>query len=133
MSATSAFVRQWADKAEQDLRTAEQLLNIEEDCPFDHVTFHAQQCAEKYLKALLVERDTDFPRTHSLRILIQLLEVGGLPAGLDVNAVLSLTPYAVESRYPGDYAPIERSEATVAVGVARQVREAIRTVIAHIN
>jgi|HubBroStandDraft_6_1064221.scaffolds.fasta_scaffold340642_2 HEPN domain-containing protein len=79
MSATDAFVRQRVDKAEQDFRSAERLLSIEEDCPFDHVTFHAQQCAEKYLKALLVERGTDFPRTHSLRILTQLLEVGGLP------------------------------------------------------
>lgn len=46
--------RAWIKKAEGDLKTAEHALTLKERCPFDTVCFHAQQCAEKYLKALLV-------------------------------------------------------------------------------
>ena len=46
------WVRQWIEKAEGDLRNAEHTLTLEQDCPLDTVCFHAQQCAEKYLKAL---------------------------------------------------------------------------------
>lgn len=46
--------RAWIKKAEGDLKTAEHTLTLKERCPFDTVCFHAQQCAEKYLKALLV-------------------------------------------------------------------------------
>ena len=47
-----AVVRQWLDKAEGDLRAAVQILKMQEDCPYETVGFHAQQCAEKHLKAL---------------------------------------------------------------------------------
>ena len=41
--------------AEGDLRSAVNALELgDEDCPFETVGFHAQQCAEKYLKALLM-------------------------------------------------------------------------------
>jgi HEPN domain-containing protein len=43
------------------------------DCPFDTVCFHAQQCAEKYLKALLLQAGSEPPKTHDLRLLLQRL------------------------------------------------------------
>lgn len=61
-----ADFRAWFKKAESDLKTAEHILTLKESCPFDIVCFHAQQCAEKYLKALLVFRSIDFPKTHDL-------------------------------------------------------------------
>ncbi|MEK7765894.1 MAG: HEPN domain-containing protein, partial [bacterium] len=69
-------VRRWVERAEQDLRNAEHTLMLREDCPLDTVCFHAQQCAEKYLKALLTHRSVDFPRTHHLEILAGLLPDG---------------------------------------------------------
>lgn len=50
----SAIVRQWIEKAENDYRNFQNTLKMGEDCPYDTVCFHAQQCAEKYLKARLV-------------------------------------------------------------------------------
>jgi HEPN domain-containing protein len=64
---------QWAAKADNDLRNAEHTLTLEDDCPFDTVCFHAQQTAEKYLKAVLVSAGIDPPRTHDLRLLLQRL------------------------------------------------------------
>ena len=61
--------RQWVQKAQNDLKNAIYTLQMGEDCPTDTVCFHAQQCVEKYIKALLVFRGTAFPKTHNIRVL----------------------------------------------------------------
>lgn len=118
-------VRQWIEKAEHDLRNAEHTLTLTEDCPFDTVCFHAQQCVEKYLKALLLVHSIEFPRTHDLRVLRQLVpSQAGLD--LDIRHIVALNRYTVEARYPGDWDPISQTEAEAAVAMARRAREAIR-------
>jgi HEPN domain-containing protein len=75
---------------------------------FDAACFHAQQMAEKCLKALLAPRGVAFPYTHNLA---KLIEIG---AGLDATfhsllpTVLPLTPYAVEMRYDDSFWPSQR-------------------------
>lgn len=59
MSASAEVLRvasEWVSKAENDLRAAVETLRVERNCPTDTICFHAQQCVEKYLKALLVLR-----------------------------------------------------------------------------
>jgi HEPN domain-containing protein len=91
----------------------------------DTVAFHAQQCAEKYLKALLSFRGIDFPKIHDVEQLL-------LRAGMAGTAVISveeqrmLTAYATVTRYPGDYEPVTVTEARRAVTLARRVRAAVR-------
>ena len=121
----SGTVRQWIEKAEHDIRNAEHTLTLKKNCPFDTVCFHAQQCAEKYLKALLVSRSIDFPKTHDLRILMQLVPKE-VKLGLRMNEVLPLNRYTIEARYPGDWEPITRKEAKEALAIARMVRQAVR-------
>ena len=122
---TLNLVRQWIEKAEHDLRNAEHTLKLKKNCPFDTVCFHAQQCAEKYLKALLVARGIAFPKTHDLRAIIQLAPAE-IELGLELDVLFTLTQYAVDTRYPEEEEPISRQEAKQAVAVARQVREAVR-------
>jgi HEPN domain-containing protein len=55
-------VRQWLNKAEEDFTTAQYLLTLKEKCPFGIVTFHAQQCAEKYLKSAFDAACCAFPQ-----------------------------------------------------------------------
>jgi len=85
------IVSQWLRKADNDLRTAEHTLTLVEDCPFDTIGFHAQQCTEKALKAVLAAHGSDVPRTHDLRKLVDALRaIGHLPAdvtGLDLDLV----------------------------------------------
>ena len=59
----------WIKKAESDFRNIEIVMPAE-DAPFDTVCFHAQQAAEKYLKALLTFYGVPFGRTHDLPELI---------------------------------------------------------------
>ncbi len=118
-------IRQWIERAEDDLRNAEHTLRLKENCPLWTVCFHAQQCAEKYLKGLLILRSIDFPKTHDLVVLLNL--AGGPQAvGVDLLDVEPLNRYPVEARYPGDWDPVDRGEAEQSVGMARKVREVVR-------
>lgn len=120
-----AVVKQWMKKAENDLVAAEHILKIQENCPFDTVGFHAQQCAEKYLKALLTLLSVPFPKSHDFRVLLQ-----RVPEHIDLKVerdrLLDLNRYAAEERYPGDYIPISRADAERAVETAKKIKSALR-------
>jgi HEPN domain-containing protein len=125
-----AAAAQWAYKAEADWLAAEQLLATGLSRVNEIVGFHAQQCAEKYLKALLALHQIDFPWKHDLGPLVELLrDAALLPAEIDQDALEDLAPYAVELRYPGDMGEITLDEATDAVAIVRTVRTAIRQVL----
>ncbi len=61
--------------------------------------FHAQQSAEKLLKALLSELGIAFPRTHNLRLLMDLLADAGHPLPASFSDLDLLTPYGTLFRY----------------------------------
>ena len=117
--------RQWVAKAENDLKNAAHTVRLKTDCPTDTVCFHAQQCVEKYLKALLVLNGIDFSRTHQISTLLALLPAQVRPS-LTREEQDRLTEYAVTTRYPGDYDPISREEAQAAVQLARRLRNQVR-------
>ena len=121
----SGSTEQWVEKAEHDLIAAEYTLTLKKNCPHDTICFHAQQCAEKYLKALLVSMSVDFPKTHDLRVLMQRVPKD-LNLRLTIREVLPLNRYTIEARYPGEWEPITRKEAEKAVAIARKVRQAVR-------
>ena len=82
--------------------------------------YHAQQAAEKALKAVLVSLDIEFPRTHNIRTLLDLLP-GEIPTPSKILEAASLTDYAVLSRYPGYQEPIEQAEYQKAMSLAESV------------
>lgn len=120
-----AAVREWVEKAENDLANAAHTLKLGKRCPTDTVCFHAQQCVEKYMKALLTLLEIDSPRTHSVDGLLLLIPSRARPSITD-DEQDRLTEYATVTRYPGDYEPISLAEARRAVGIARRVRKDIR-------
>lgn len=63
------------------------------------VGFHAQQAAEKLLKAALARRRVSYPFTHDLERLLELVEeaLGESPPGEE--SIGALAPWAVEFRY----------------------------------
>jgi HEPN domain-containing protein len=93
--------------------------------PTDIVCFHAQQCVEKYLKAFLVIKNIDFPRTHDIEYLVSLLPED-IWLRFNIEEQRRLTAYATVTRYPGDYEPIPLSEAQQIVKLARRVRKELR-------
>jgi HEPN domain-containing protein len=115
--------QEWVQKAEDDLNMARWLRQA--PAPFyDGVCFHAQQAAEKYLKAFLEERNIAYPRTHDL---IRLLDLSGnlLPELDPLRPNLAtLSQFAVVTRYRGFWAT--QQDADDALHTAEQVRTVIR-------
>src|SRR5262245_37094448 len=97
--AVLTVVREWIEKAENDLTAAAQILKLGKAAPTDTVAFHAQQCVEKYLKAILVYRSIPFPKTHNIREVMALVPRRWRPA-LDEDWQDQLTDYATVTRYP---------------------------------
>lgn len=119
--------REWILKAENDLKTATHVLKLGEHCPTDSVCFHAQQCVEKYVKAVLALAGTDFPKTHDLERLIALSPEESRPS-LSPQEQAVLTEYATGARYPG-WGEIRLTEARKAVNLARRVRKDLRAAL----
>ena len=58
-------LKSWIAHAEEDFAAAKALIRLKKPL-LSGACFHAQQCSEKYLKALLILKDIDFPKTHDL-------------------------------------------------------------------
>ena len=69
------------------------------------IGFHAQQAAEKLLKALLMARNIPYRKTHDLRELIDLITDHDIQFPESLMEIRTLSPFAVEFRY--DYLPLE--------------------------
>lgn len=95
---------EWVAKAEGDFATMERESRAVEDPNFAAVCFHAQQCAEKYLKARLCEAGITFGKIHHLVVLLdQILDLE--PSWESYREDLAyLTVFGVSVRYPGDSA-----------------------------
>lgn len=119
----SDIVDRWLTRAAEDLLVAERLLAQEDISPLATICFHAHQCVEKTLKALLTKHGLRFPRTHDLMELLLLI-----PKAVGLELTLAdlgqLNRYAVESRYPGEWEPISQLEAEAAVHIAQTVSAA---------
>ena len=94
-------------KADQDLIVL-QKWRTDPDIADELLGFHAQQAAEKMLKAVLAHQQVEFPLTHRLADLIDLLTDHGIAFPDDLDEVRYLTPFAVEFRY--DFYPAEAEE-----------------------
>lgn len=115
---------EWVEKAEGDFITAQRELRARKYPNYDAACFHAQQCAEKYLKARLQEAGVFFGKTHDLTTLLDLLTpVEPLWEALRPR-LRTLSAYAVEFRYPGDSA--DKELAREAVAISREARRIVR-------
>jgi len=121
---TEELLLEWIRKAEEDYEVAMSLARKRKRPVPNSVCFHAQQCAEKYLKAFLIKQGIPFRKIHDL------LELREECCRIDTSFVLldeflhRLNRYAVVFRYPGEEATVE--EAKSAVEAMKAVREFIR-------
>ena len=81
---------------------------------------------EKYLKALLVKENIEFPRTHDLIILFNMIPSKNTLT-IEKHDLLALNRYSVESRYPGDLEPYSLEEAMDAIAIAQKVAAAMQS------
>jgi HEPN domain-containing protein len=119
-----SLVAQWTAKAEQDFEVAVHLL--EEGGRFaETIGFLSQQSVEKYLKAFLISRRIEFPRTHDIHRLVQLLATADAEMAATLTDAELLTPFGVEVRYPGDKPEMLPGGTSASVELARRVKDAV--------
>ena len=115
----------WFRFAEEDLRTAIACL-ADEDVPPRQACFFAQQAAEKAFKGCLLACGTDYPRSHDLDYLRNLL-----PRNWRIHEthpiLAELTEWLVEARYPGDWPDATQREARSAIDIATAVLAVLRS------
>ncbi|MBN1671411.1 MAG: HEPN domain-containing protein [Kiritimatiellae bacterium] len=117
-------VRRWLRYADEDLRVARQTL-LMKPCPYRLAAFHAQQCAEKCLKAYLIRHEIDFAYSHNISYLLELAE-DTAPWGKGIEEADRLTHFAVTVRYPAERRRLTRVQTQKAIALAEQVRRAVR-------
>jgi HEPN domain-containing protein len=88
---------------------------------YEDLCFHAQQAAEKALKALYLHCGWTFRYVHDLEELITGLRQNGLRVPEAVEDSVVLTSYAFEARYPGLAEPVSDEEHRQAIDLARTV------------
>ena len=119
--------REWLRRAQVDLSTARVLIASREGLEPWVASYHAQQAAEKYIKAALVFEQVLFPHTHELERLVPLLRTEWhLP---DAKTLAGMSRFAVIGRYPGGMTDMETDpswpDAEEAVELAADVQRAI--------
>ncbi len=101
-------------KAKQDMAVLEKLVD-EEEIADEIIGFHAQQVAEKSIKAILIWKAVKFRKTHDLSELIDLCIDEAIAVPQEFINIDELTPFAVEFRYDlfveSEEEPFERQEA----------------------
>lgn len=119
-------VNQWLAHADEDVQLASYGLRMPGKAPpFRLIAYHAQQCAEKCLKAFLVCCGVDFPYTHNISVLLELCRKhADWPDAL--RDAEELTAYSITARYPGESEEVSGEEAQRAIEIAQQVRDQVR-------
>lgn len=118
------LVRQWVLRAEKDFSLARHL--VAEGCQYpEAIGFNCQQAAEKLLKAFLVLHQTDFPRTHNVGELLDLVASIDPALAGSLRELTALNPYGVEYRYPSDFPEMTQADAIAAFQLAQTARDAV--------
>jgi len=119
-----AQTAEWVAWAEADFRGANMLIRSRAKLMANLVSYHCQQCVEKYLKARLEEESLPVPKVHSLTALLALLLPKEPLWASFTPTLLMLNNYAVKVRYPGHVAT--RADARAALKACRSIRAEVR-------
>jgi HEPN domain-containing protein len=116
---------EWINKAEGDFAIVTRELRVRKNPIYDGVCFHAQQCAEKYMKALLQENKVEFRKTHNLiELLEQVITIDPLWES-NRTSLAVLNTFSVNTRYPGFSA--DKQIAVHAKDICKDIRRQVRT------
>lgn len=117
-------VVEWVQEAKTDYQSALDLARRRKNPVPKSVCWHCQQCAEKYLKAFLIQQGMDFPFRHDLVELTNLCLEREPNFRLLANDIATLNAFGSTIRYPGSVAT--RQDARDAVLAMKTTRRFIR-------
>jgi HEPN domain-containing protein len=122
MPVSSSIVAEWIKRAEDDWKIVQMLQQLPEPL-WEIASFHAQQSAEKYLKAFLIHKGWTLRKTHDLTELLSDC-ITYVPALTSLSAdCQELTPFALAGRYPA--VAITAKNCKSAIAAAQRIRTEI--------
>jgi HEPN domain-containing protein len=98
MSASREHGLRLLERAKGDSHVAATLAT-DDGAPHWSVGFHAQQAVEKAIKAVMAYRAIQYPFTHDILLLLELLDANGIEAPPSSKDLVLLTPFATAWRY----------------------------------
>ena len=111
---------EWLQRAKSNMARAK-AGRVSPDILYEDLCYDAQQAVEKAFKSVCIIHEIVFPKTHDIAYLIELLEKGGVEVPENLKNAKILTGYAVETRYPGDYEPVDEEDLRKAIEIAKEV------------
>ncbi len=123
----------WLLKARQDLKAAKQLAHNKEDDLTDIAVYHAQQTAEKALKAFLVAHKKSILKTHDVEKLLSLCIQIDSQFDQLLDEAFTLTPYGTKFRYPDDIIFPDKEDVIEAIDYAEKILTMVKKIINQSN
>lgn len=120
--------KEWLRRAKSNLARAK-AGKTSEDILYEDLCFDAQQAVEKALKSLCIIHGIKFSKVHDISYLIELLEKGNIKIPKKLQRARILTDYAVETRYPGDYVPVDEDMYEDALKLAEKIVSWVRKIV----
>lgn len=117
---------EWLEKAEEDYIVANREYSTDPPV-YNAVCFHAQQCIEKLLKAILQENEILFPKTHDLTMLVDACAELIPALKEDRDAITRLSIYAVDVRYPGT--AVSEKEAGECIAILQDLKPKLKDLL----
>ncbi len=111
---------EWLQRAKSNMARAK-AGRVSPEILYEDLCYDAQQAVEKAFKSVCIIHEIVFPKTHDIAYLIELLEKGGVEVPENLQKAKILTGYAVETRYPGDYEPVDEEDLRKAIEIAKKV------------
>ena len=124
--------REWLRRARSNLAIASG-SPASPEIVYDDLCFEAQQAAEKAVKAVMVAGRQDFPKSHNIGELLDLVEGAGMPPPADVSEARRLSRYAAGGRYPRFGEDASPEEWRRAVALAERMLRWAESVIAAMS
>jgi HEPN domain-containing protein len=120
------IILEWINKAEEDWQVV-CLLSDSNLEAYNTICFHAQQCAEKLLKALLIHHQIVPEYTHNLVRIRQKLSNYYSDWNVTLDELELLSAASVEFRYPGEEAALEDVE--ICIDICDRLRNQVLAIL----
>ncbi|MGE5497359.1 MAG: HEPN domain-containing protein [Syntrophothermus sp.] len=111
--------KNWLKRAKSNLIRA--MMPKPDDVFWEDLCYDAQQCVEKSIKGFLIFHHIKFRYVHDIGELLKTLKINGISYPDEFKNAVTLTDYAVETRYPVISEPVTEEEYKEAVQIAEQV------------
>ena len=128
MDSKEEILKQWLDKGEEELNSAEYLSTMHHPTPDETICYLCQQSAEKYIKGYIFSHDIEPEKTHDLKDLLDVcIKYDAEFSILSSNAYI-LTRYVVLPRYPNELG-ITKEDMKNAINNAKAIQQFIMGIL----